>query len=209
MERWRTYVKGDPRRQEVLECALEWVSAGDVEGYMAAHRNDDTCAEMERHFESVIDWAAGLFTFDDEKLLRRVDWNDLYGRYHGRAYDKAKVAERVSSLMADEQVTNKTGVFAYVLGELAGEADTSLLYVRVFDQATKRSVYERQTADAKARCVSNCPLCAAGNDKNASRIYKLSEMDADHVTAWSKGGSTDIDNCQMLCKEHNRRKSDK
>lgn len=209
MERWRTYVKGDPRRQEVLECALEWVSGGDVEGYMAAHRNDDDCAECERHFESVIDWAAGLFTFDDEKLLRRVDWNDLYGRYHGRAYDKAKVTERVSALMADEQVTNKAGVFAYVLGELAGEADTSLLHVRVFDQATKRSVYEQQTAEAKAQGVSNCPLCAAGNDKNHSRIYKLSEMDADHVTAWSRGGATTADNCTMLCSMHNKAKGNR
>ena len=81
--------------------------------------------------------------------------------------------------------------------------------MRIFDENIKRRVYNRQTAEAKEKNISNCPLCALGHDNNAKRIYKLSEMDADHVTAWSKGGSTDISNCQMLCKTHNKAKGNK
>ena len=101
---------------------------------------------------------------------------------------------------------NRRGVYEYLLG---GEQDTNLLDVRVFDEATKRAVYARQTKEAEAKGVSNCPLCALGHDANAARVWKLAEMDADHVAAWSKGGATDIKNCQMLCKTHNRAKGNK
>ena len=104
------------------------------------------------------------------------------------------------------QVHDDKGIFEYVLG---GEKDPSLLNIRVFDDRTKRAVYEKQTKDAKAKGVSNCPLCAIGHENNEKRIYKINEMDADHVTAWSKGGSTDEKNCQMLCKTHNRAKGNK
>ena len=67
----------------------------------------------------------------------------------------------------------------------------------------------RQTAAAEKKSASNCPLCAVGHEANARRIWKFSEMDADHVTAWSKGGATDIANCQMLCKTHNRAKGNR
>ena len=70
-------------------------------------------------------------------------------------------------------------------------------------------VYNRQTKEAKRDNKSNCPLCAIGPGSNATRIYDLKDMDADHVTAWSKGGSTDISNCQMLCKTHNMAKGNK
>ena len=108
--------------------------------------------------------------------------------------------------MEDDQVTNKRGIFEYVLG---GEQDKSLLNVRVFDERTMRKVYNKQTEEAKAKGVSNCPLCAQSDGPNKERIYKMSEMDADHVTAWSKGGSTSEDNCQMLCKTHNRVKGNR
>ena len=81
--------------------------------------------------------------------------------------------------------------------------------VRIFDEPTKLTVYKRQTAEANEKGESNCPLCALGNDNNRNRLYKFSEMDADHVTAWSKGGETSIENCQMLCKTHNRAKGNK
>lgn len=134
------------------------------------------------------------------------DWGRLYKTYHMRAYTKSKVKARVDALMDDSQVTNKRGIFEYVLG---GEIDKTLLNVRVFDQKTKKRVYDRQTKEAEAKGISNCPLCALGDDNNSKRIYKLSEMDADHVTAWSHGGSTDESNCQMLCKTHNRAKGNK
>ena len=108
--------------------------------------------------------------------------------------------------MHDDQVTNKRGIFEYVLG---GEQDKSLLNVRVFDERTKRKVYNKQTEEAKAKGVSNCPLCAQSEGPNKERIYKMSEMDADHVTAWSKDGSTSEDNCQMLCKTNNRVKGNR
>lgn len=135
-----------------------------------------------------------------------MPWGEFYDKYHHIAYDKKVVNKRVAELMADPYVNNRRGIFQYILG---GEKEPQLLDVRVFDEGTKRSVYEAQTAEAKQNGVSNCPYCAVGHDSSASRIWKLSEMDADHVTAWSKGGSTDISNCQMLCKTHNRAKGNR
>ena len=116
------------------------------------------------------------------------------------------INDRVDALIQDLQVSNKRGIFEYVLG---GEIDKSLLNIRVFDKKTISSVYEKQTKEAKEAGISNCPLCAVSENANKTRIYKLSEMDADHVTAWSNGGSTDASNCQMLCKTHNRAKGNK
>ena len=113
---------------------------------------------------------------------------------------------RVEELLADDHVNDKRGIFEYILG---GETQTYLLNVRVFDKTTIKKVYEKQTKKAKEEDVSNCPLCALGHDNNRKRIYKLAEMDADHVTAWSKGGETTISNCQMLCKTHNRAKGNR
>lgn len=92
---------------------------------------------------------------------------------------------------------------------LGGSTDTKLLDVRVFDEAIKKSVYASQTKKAEAKSESNCPLCAIGHDANKNKIWKLNEMDADHVTAWSKGGGTNINNCQTLCKSHNRAKGNR
>ena len=103
-------------------------------------------------------------------------------------------------------MTAKRGVFEYVLG---GEVDTKLLNVRVFDRKTVKAVYAKQTEDARRRGVSNCPLCAVGHESNAGRIWALDEMDADHVSAWSKGGATEASNCQMLCKTHNHAKGNR
>ena len=112
----------------------------------------------------------------------------------------------MEALFADEFVTDRRGVFEYILG---GETDTRLLNVRVFSEKEKKTVYAKQTAEAAKKGVSNCPLCAVGHDANARRVWKLPEMDADHVTPWSKGGATDISNCQMLCRTHNRAKGNR
>ena len=104
-------------------------------------------------------------------------------------------------LYSDFYVKNRKGVYEYILG---GCLDTRLINVRVFDEITKKTVYTKQTNDAKQKSLSNCPLCALGTGANKTRIYKITEMDADHVTAWSKGGATNISNCTMLCKTHNR-----
>lgn len=205
MNRWQTYVKGDPKRQAILETALDWVSEGDIDGYMAQHRYDADIDELKNHFDTVIDWVDSVFEYTGNEMCG-LDWGRLYREYHKNAYSKDKVAERVDALLDDSQVTDKKGIFEYVLG---GEKDSRLLNVRVFDKKTIKAVYRKQTAEAEAQGVSNCPLCAIGPDANAKRIYKESEMDADHVTAWSKGGATDEANCQMLCKTHNRAKGNR
>jgi hypothetical protein len=112
----------------------------------------------------------------------------------------------VHDLYADPYVKNRKGIFEFILG---GSTDTRLLDVRVFDDATKKSVYAAQTTQAKAKNESNCPLCGIGHDANKNKIWELAEMDADHVAAWSKGGATSADNCQMLCKTHNRAKGNR
>ncbi len=203
MSMWQTYVKGDPKRQAVLETALDWVSGGKIDEYMAAHRNDDNIEQLKDHFDTVIGWVDSVFDYTGSEMCGQ-DWGSLYKTYHTRAYTKSKVKARVDALLDDSQVTNKRGIFEYILG---GENDKTLLNVRVFDQKTKKRVYDRQTKEAEG--TSNCPLCALGDDNNSKRIYKMSEMDADHVTAWSHGGSTDESNCQMLCKTHNRSKGNK
>lgn len=205
MNRWQTYVSGDPKRQAILETALEWVSDGNIDDYMAQHRYDADIDELKNHFDTVIDWVDSVFEYTGSEMCGR-EWGRLYREYHKNAYSKATVAKRVNALLDDSQVGDKKGIFEYVLG---GEKDSRLLNVRVFDKKTIKAVYRKQTADAKVRDVSNCPLCAIGHGANAKRIYKESEMDADHVTAWSKGGATDEANCQMLCKTHNRAKGNR
>lgn len=205
MNRWQTYVSGDPKRQAILETALEWVSDGNIDDYMAQHRYDADIDELKNHFDTVIDWVDSVFEYTGSEMCGR-EWGRLYREYHKNAYSKDKVAERVNALLDDSQVGDKKGIFEYVLG---GEKDSRLLNVRVFDKKTIKAVYRKQTAYAEAQGVSNCPLCAIGHDANAKRIYKESEMDADHVTAWSKGGATDEANCQMLCKTHNRAKGNR
>jgi 5-methylcytosine-specific restriction endonuclease McrA len=138
--------------------------------------------------------------------MRGLEWGRLYETYHHTAYDPAEVSEQVHTLLNDSYIKNRKGIFEYILG---GSVDTKLLDVRVFDEATKKTVYSKQTTLAKDKGFSNCPLCAIGHDANKNKIWNYSDMDADHVSAWSKGGSTDITNCQMLCKTHNRVKGNR
>jgi len=205
IQKWNAYVAGSVNRQDFWHRALEWVSRGDIGEYMSRHRHDTDIAEVKTYFGTVIDWASSVFT-DVESEMRGLEWGRLYETYHGSAYDPAEVSRDVRALYGDPYVKNRKGIFEYVLG---GKKDSRLLDVRVFDEATKKSVYARQTADAEAKGVSNCPLCMIGHDANRERVWKLSEMDADHVAAWSTGGATDAKNCQMLCKTHNRAKGNR
>lgn len=204
-QKWGTYVKGDPKRQEVLACALDWVSHGDVEGYMAAHRQDGNTQPVTAYFDSVIDWVSTTF-LTPRSEQRGLPWGQLYEKYHTTPYDPEALDGEVARLMADDAVTDKKGIFEYVLG---GCHDPRLLNVRLFDRHTTKTVYERQTQKAKAAGISNCPYCAMTDGANRTRIWRLEEMDADHVTAWSKGGATDAANCQMLCRTHNRAKGNR
>jgi hypothetical protein len=143
---------------------------------------------------------------DVESEMRGLQWGQLYETYHSTAYDPAKVSDEVQKLYADPYVHSRKGIFEYILG---GSVDTKLLEVRIFDDASKKSVYATQTAAAVTIGKSNCPLCAIGHDANKYKVWKLAEMDADHVAAWSKGGATVAGNCQMLCKTHNRAKGNR
>lgn len=207
VQKWSAYISGAVNRQDYLERALEWVSKGkeDIGEYMSRHRYDTTITELKTYFNSVIDWVSSVF-LDVESEMRGLEWGRLYETYHDRPYNPSLVSKEVQRLLADPYVTNRKGIFEYILG---GCVDTKLLAVRVFDEPTKRSVYAAQTEKAKASGTSNCPLCALGQDANKARIWKLNEMDADHVAAWSKGGATDIRNCQMLCKTHNQAKGNR
>lgn len=205
LHKWRAYIKGNVNRQDFLACALDWVSKGNISDYMSKHRYDDNIDELKTYFNSVIDWVATVFR-DVYPEMQGLEWGRLYEQYHRTPYDPDEVAEQVRRLYDDPYVRNKRGIFEYVLG---GCQDPRLLEVRVFDEAVKRAVYARQTAEAQAAGVSNCPLCAVGHDANRSRIYEYKEMEADHVTAWSKGGASTPENCQMLCKTHNRAKGNK
>lgn len=209
IQKWSAYIKGDVLRQEYLRVALEWVCKSDadeaVESYMSKHRYDTNITELKAYFTSVIDWVSSVFS-DVESEMRGLEWGRLFETYHNTAYDPAAVSAKVHELYADGAVKARKGIFEYILG---GCTDPRLLEIRIFEDSTKKAVYAQQTDAAKKCDKSNCPLCALGTDNNAKRIWKFNEMDADHVTAWSKGGATDINNCQMLCKTHNRAKGNK
>jgi hypothetical protein len=205
IQKWSAYIKGSPNRQDFLERALDWVSKGDVAGYMSSHRTDSNTIELKSYFNSVIDWVSSVFT-DVEKEMQGLKWGQLYEQYHSKSFDPAKVSADIKRLYADPYVTNRRGVFEYILG---GLQDSKLLNVRVFDDATKKSVYAKQTADAQANSKSNCPLCAVGHAANKNTNWKFAEMDADHVAAWSKGGESSAKNCEMLCTTHNRAKGNR
>ena len=204
--KWSCFIPGTAKRQDYLAAALDWVSRGNVEEYMAAHRYDDNITELKAYFTSVIDWITSVFDIAPEKEMCGLKWGELYERFHKTAYDPAFVAEKVRELYESFYVKEKKGIFEYILD---GCQNTKLLNVRVFDEPTKKAVYARQTAIARAKGESNCPLCAVGHDANHAKIWDLKDMDADHVTAWSKGGETAIENCQMLCKTHNRAKGNR
>jgi hypothetical protein len=205
IQKWSAYVSGSANRQDFLERALEWVSKDNVSEYMSRHRFDNNITELRDYFTSVIDWVSTVF-IDVESEMKGLEWGRLYESYKKQPYNSKTVSDEVKKLYGDPYVKNRRGIFEYILG---GSTDTKLLEVRVFDDATKKSVYTKQTAVAEKKSISNCPLCALGHDSNKTKIWKLAEMDADHVTAWSKGGATDIKNCEMLCKTHNRAKGNK
>jgi len=205
IQKWSAYISGSVNRQDFFECALDWVSKGNIDDYMSRHRYDKNIKELKAYFNSVIDWISAVFV-DVEKEMCGLEWGRLYEEYHSKSYNPAKVSKEVKKLYGDSYIKNRKGIFEYILG---GSTDTKLLDVRVFDDPTKKDVYSKQTAKAESSGKSNCPLCAVGHDVNKSKIWKLNEMDADHVAAWSKGGATDIKNCQMLCKTHNRAKGNR
>ena len=205
--KWSAYINGSAQRQDFWERALEWVSKGkdNIGGYMSQHRNDKNITEVKNYFTSVIDWVSSVFT-DVESEMRGLEWGRLYEKHHSTAYNPTKVSAAVQELYGDPYVKSRKGIWEFVLG---GSVETKLLEVRVFDEATKKSTYAQQTKIAQEAGSSNCSHCAMGHDANKAKVWKLDEMDADHVAAWSKGGATSASNCELLCKTHNRSKGNR
>jgi len=178
------YVNGRPIRQEYLEKAISWLSSGDIEQYMSAHQYDPNANELWSYFQAVIAWVQLTFT-THRKEMKGVDWGGLYNQFKDGLYDTAQLEDEIKALMVDDDVTTKKGIYPYVLTR-----DEKYLSIRTFTEAQRREAYERQGGI--------CPRCG--------KHFELGEMEADHTTPWSQGGKTNAANCQMLCREDNRRK---
>lgn len=193
------YVAAATNRQELLETALDWRSGGRIEQYMADHQHDPNANELWTYFQNVIRWVAQTFTVHRAKEMKGVAWGPLYDRHKDRLFDTADLERRTAALMADPDVSNKRGVYAYLL-----TGDERALHIRDFDDRDRRAAYERQ----QGRCASGTRCRTPGNG-DGQRVFEIGAMQADHITPWSKGGRTSAENCQMLCAPCNRDKSDR
>lgn len=182
----KNYVKGSPIRQDILETALRWISGGKIRHYMSVHQHDPNANELWIYFRNVIEWVKLTFP-KYRKEMKGVDWGALYNQFKGKIFDARKLEQKIKSLMIDDDVTNKKGIYPYVLTH-----DEKHLNIRAFSESQKREIYEEQNG-----------IC-----KRCGKHFAFNEMEADHITPWSKGGKTNTENCQMLCRECNRQKSD-
>ena len=182
------YVKGSPIRQDYLETVLKWISENNVEDYMAQHQHDVNAAELWQYFQQVINWVGAIFPVY-RKEMKGLDWGRLYNQHNQDALNSTLIEDEVKTLMSDEDVTKKKGIYEYIL-----TGQEKHLSIRTFNDRQKREAFERQNGV--------CPLC----DEQFDRV---SDMHADHITPWSLGGKTVASNCQMLCQDCNRKKSNK
>jgi len=180
------YMAGSPIRQEYLETALGWLSLGDIDKYMSKHQRSDSADELWEYFEKVIKWVESTFP-NYRKEMKGVEWGVLYNKYGAAVLNTDELEALIISLMKDEDVTKKSGIYNYVL-----TGDEHNLSIRAFTDNQKREAYERQEG--------YCTVCG--------EHFEMEEMEADHITPWIDGGKTIAENCQMLCRDDNRRKSD-
>jgi len=184
-------VSGSPIRQEYLETALSWINDGKIEDYMAKHQHDKNADELWQYFQDVIAWVRKTFP-NYRKEMAHVNWGELYNKFKDKKLNAAKLETEIKELMQDEDVTKKSGIYPYVLTR-----QERYLSIRAFTDKMKCETYERQNG--------NCPFCK--KERKEKKQWDISEMEADHITPWHEGGKTTAENCQMLCKEHNRTKS--
>ncbi|MDJ0709565.1 MAG: DUF262 domain-containing protein [Woeseiaceae bacterium] len=181
------YLKGTAIRQDYLETTIKWVSDDEIEAFMAKHQHKPNANSLWLYFQSVIAWVQATFpTYRNE--MKGINWGFLYNEFKDEELDHEKLEAEVARLMEDEDVTNKKGIYTYVLN-----GKEKHLNIRAFTKNMKREAYERQ----KGICV------------DCGEHFEFDEMEGDHITPWHLGGKTDAKNCQMLCKEDNRRKSGK
>ncbi|HMN04169.1 MAG TPA: DUF262 domain-containing protein [Flavobacteriales bacterium] len=181
------YMNGTPIRQDYLETVIAWMNDGDIEGYMAKHQHDKNANALWLYFQQVINWVKATFP-KYRKEMKGIAWGSLYNVHKGDDLDPSTLDEKIAMLMADDDVTKKKGVYEYVL-----TGNEKHLNIRAFTDSQKRTLYERQKG-----------ICA-----DCEEHFEIEEMEADHITPWSQGGKTELTNGQMLCKECNRRKSNK
>ena len=181
------YLNGTPIRQDYFETTIKWISNDNIEDYMAKQQHEPNANDLWLYFQSVINWVKAVFP-KYRKEMKGIQWGFLYNEFKQQKFDHKKLEEEISKLMQDEDVTNKKGIYEYVLSR-----KERYLNIRAFTDNQKREAYERQKGV--------CSVCA--------EEYKIEEMEADHITPWHLGGQTNAKNCQMLCKDDNRRKSGK
>jgi hypothetical protein len=181
------YLNGSPIRQDYLESAIDWISEGNIENYMAIHQHDPNANALWLYFQAVIGWVGGTFT-SYRKFMKGVQWGSLYNTYKDTIYDANKLEKQTAELIEDDDVTKKSGIYEYLLS-----GDERYLSIRAFDDKVKQKVWERQ----KHKCIK------------CQKEFDIAEMEADHITPWHEGGRTVEENCQLLCKDDNRRKSGK
>jgi len=181
------YLSGSANRQEYLETAIDWISNGQIKEHMSEHQHDPTAIELWNYFQSVISWVKAVFP-KYRREMKGLEWGFLYNEFKGQKFDPKKLEQEVAELMEDEDVGSKKGIYPYTLTR-----KEKFLNIRAFSPNQKREAYERQ----KGICV----VCG--------EHFEIEQMEADHITPWHLGGKTTADNCQMLCKEDNRRKSGK
>lgn len=181
------YMRGTPIRQDYLETAISWLSDGAIEKYMATHQHDKNANPLWLYFQAVISWVKATFP-KYRKEMKGIAWGPLYNAYKDDDLDPATLEMETARLMADDEVTKKRGVYEYLL-----TGNEKHLSIRSFTNSQKRTLYERQKGV--------CKVCDGE--------FEIGEMEADHITPWSEGGKTELDNGQMLCRECNRRKSNK
>jgi hypothetical protein len=181
------YLNGRAIRQDYLETTIKWISGDKIEDYMAQKQHEPNANELWLYFQNVINWVKVVFT-KYRREMKGIDWGFLYNEFKDKNFDSKKLEKEIAVLMMDEDVTKKKGIYQYVLTR-----KEKYLNIRAFSEKQKREAYERQ--------AGICPLC--------DEHFELNEMEADHITPWHEGGRTSAENCQMLCKEDNRRKSGK
>jgi hypothetical protein len=179
---WNEFLRGD-----YLETTIKWISNDCIEHYMAENQHEPNANEIWLYFQGVINWVKTVFP-KYRREMKGIDWGFLYNDFKDQKFDSKKLETEIAKLMEDEDVGSKKGIYTYVLTRKEKH-----LNIRAFSQNQKREAYERQ----KGICV----VC--------KKDFKIEEMEADHITPWHEGGKTDENNCQMLCKEDNRRKSGK
>ena len=181
------YMTGSPIRQDYLQTTISWINDGDIEGYMATHQHDPNANPLWLYFQSVISWVNATFP-KYRREMKGIAWGALYNAHKDDKLDPTTLEVETARLMADDEVTKKKGVYDYLLTK-----NEKHLSIRAFTDSNKRTLYERQNGI--------CPVC--------KDHFKIGDMEADHITPWSQGGKTELDNGQMLCRECNRRKSNK